>query len=113
MSPRAACWLDALGFEQVYDYTPGIADWKAAGRPLEGSPVSMQVAADATRPDIPTASPEDRLATERDRTAAAGWDETLVLDCDGVVVGRLRGHTWDQARSVRVVEVIEPGPTTV
>ncbi len=36
MSPRAACRLEALGFEQVYDYVLGIADWNAAGIPIEG-----------------------------------------------------------------------------
>ncbi len=113
MSPRAACRLDALGFEQVYDYTLGIADWKAAGEPIEGPPVDMQVVADATRPDIPTASPQERLGAARDRTETAGWDEALVIDCDGVVVGRLRGDIWDRDSNLQVVEVMEPGPTTV
>jgi rhodanese-related sulfurtransferase len=31
MSPRAACRLEAIGFEEVYDYATGISDWKAAG----------------------------------------------------------------------------------
>jgi CBS domain-containing protein len=113
MSPRAACRLDALGFEQVYDYTLGVADWKAAGEPIEGPSVNVQVVADATRPDIPTANLQERLGTVRDRTVAAGWDEALVVDCDGVVVGRLRGDIWDQDRNSRLVEVMEPGPTTV
>ena len=113
MSPRAACRLDALGFEKVHDYTLGIADWKAAGEPIEGPPIGVQVVADATRPDIPTASPQERLGTVRDRTEAAGWDEALVLDCEGLVVGRLRGRIWGQDRRLAVVEVMEPGPTTV
>ena len=113
MSPRAACRLDALGFEQVYDYTLGIADWKAAGGSIEGQIETMQVVADAIRPDIPTAKPEEPLGSVWERTEAAGWDEALVIDCDGVVVGRLRGHAWDRASNVPVVEVMEPGPTTV
>lgn len=36
MSPRAACQLERFGFTQVYDYTLGLADWKAAGREIEG-----------------------------------------------------------------------------
>ena len=31
MSPRAACRLAALGFEQVYDYMPSKVDWLARG----------------------------------------------------------------------------------
>ena len=36
MSPRAAWRLESFGFEQVYDYVAGKADWGAAGLPLEG-----------------------------------------------------------------------------
>src|SRR6266540_5214701 len=36
MSPRAASLLETLGFEQVYDYVAGKADWGAAGLPLAG-----------------------------------------------------------------------------
>ena len=113
MSPRAACRLDALGFIEVHDYTLGIADWKAAGEPIDGPPVGVQVVADATRPDIPTAGPEELLGTVKDRAEAAGWDEALVLDCGGVVIGRLRGPTWNQDGRTPVVEIMEPGPTTV
>jgi CBS domain-containing protein len=35
-----------------------------------------------------------------------------VVDCDGIVIGRLRGAAWDQDRSLRVEEVMELGPTT-
>jgi hypothetical protein len=113
MSPRAACRLDALGFEQVYDYSLGKADWKAAGEPLEGSSGDVQVVADATRPDVPTSGQEEQLGTVWERTSAAGWDEALVLDCEGVVIGRLRGRTWDRDPGMRVEEVMEAGPTTV
>jgi hypothetical protein len=30
MSPRAACRLDTLGFEHVYDYLTGKFDWSRA-----------------------------------------------------------------------------------
>jgi len=113
MSPRAACRLEALGFEKVYDYTLGIADWKAANLPIEGQPPEAQVVGDVTRPDIPTARPEELLGEVRDRTTEAGWDEAFVLDCDGIVVGRLRGETWQQSKTLRVDAVMELGPTTV
>jgi 3-mercaptopyruvate sulfurtransferase SseA len=51
MSPRAACRLEAIGITDVYDYVLGIADWKAAGLPIEGEPIATQFIADATRPD--------------------------------------------------------------
>ena len=47
MSPRAACQLEELGFDQVYDYELGIADWKAAGLPVEGDGLVIQMVTDA------------------------------------------------------------------
>ena len=113
MSPRAACRLEAIGFEEVYDYTAGIADWKAAGLDLEGSEDQGMRIAEATRPDVPTASPDDAIGPARGRTLAADWDEAIVVDCDGVVVGRLRGTVWDRADDESVGTVMELGPTTV
>ncbi|NNL68486.1 MAG: CBS domain-containing protein [Acidimicrobiia bacterium] len=113
MSPRAACRLEALGFEQVYDYTAGIADWKAAGLPVEGTESPGLRIADATRPDIPTAQPHETVGTARQRASEAGWDEALVVDCEGIVVGRLRGSAWEADDELTVDAVMELGPTTV
>ncbi len=113
MSPRAACRLEALGFEQVYDYTAGIADWKAAGLNVDGTEDPGLRVADATRPDILTARPHETLGTVRQRAKEAGWDEALVVDCDGIVVGRLRGSAWDADNESTVDAVMELGPTTV
>src|SRR3954463_5877370 len=35
LSPGAACRLEILGFEAVYDYVPGKVDWIARGLPTE------------------------------------------------------------------------------
>ena len=113
MSPRAACRLEAFGFERVYDYTAGIADWRAAGLPIEGEVPASLVVMDATRSDVPTAQPDDLIGDVLARTRAAGWDEALVLDCNDVVVGRLRGSVWDSDAGSRVDAVMESGPTTV
>ena len=113
MSPRAACRLEAIGFETVYDYTAGIADWKAAGLGVEGSEDPGLRIADATRPDIPTALSHETLGTARRRVDESGWDEALVVDCDGLVVGRLRGTPWDADDHQTVDTVMEAGPTTV
>lgn len=113
MSPRAACRLEALGFERVYDYVAGIADWKAAGLPVEGSAPDVQQVADATRPDIPTCNLQDTLGDIRSRTFAAGWDECVVVDCDGVVVGRLRDQAWQADTAATAEQVMESGPSTV
>lgn len=38
-SPQAARRLEALGYENVYDYEDGDQDWMAAGRPIERAAV--------------------------------------------------------------------------
>ena len=113
MSPRAACRLETLGFEQVYDYVGGIGDWKAAGLRVEGSAEHVHTVADATRPDVPTCPPRDTVGDARRHSVDAGWDECIVVDCDGIVVGRLRNQAWDAADVDTVESVMESGPTTV
>jgi len=113
MSPRAACRFEAIGFTDVYDYTLGIADWKAAGLPVEGRQSTMPLVSDATRPDIPTATPDETVGAISDRAQAAGWTEAVVVDCNEVVVGRLRGSAWQRDRSMPVEQIMEQGPTTV
>lgn len=34
-SPKAARKLDALGYDEVYDYEAGKRDWRSAGKPIE------------------------------------------------------------------------------
>lgn len=34
-SPKAAARMEELGYEQVFDYEAGKADWKGAGYPVE------------------------------------------------------------------------------
>ena len=113
MSPRAACRLESLGFRQVYDYVLGIADWRAAGLPVEGHSPPAQRVADATRPDIPTCAIDEDLEEVRRRTFDAGWDECIVVDDEGIVVGRLRGQAWAAEDATAIEQVMESGPTTV
>jgi CBS domain-containing protein len=113
MSPRAACRLEQLGFERVYDYVGGIADWKAAGLRVEGDGKQGLRVADATTGDAPTCDVGERVGEVRDRARAAGWETCVVVAGDGVVVGRLRSPAWDTEASAMVGELMEPGPSTV
>ena len=72
MSPRAAWRLEGLGFEKVYDYVPGKADWFASGFPKEGKLASVPTIGDAVRPDVPTCAPAEKVEIARDRVRAAG-----------------------------------------
>ena len=113
MSPRAACRFERFGFETVYDYVGGIADWKAAGLPVEGRGSLVQKVGDAIRADIPTSTPNEAIGEVRRRTFAAGWHQCIVLDCDRLVIGLLRNQAWESDPTQPVEAVMEPGPATV
>lgn len=112
MSPRAACRLEALGFTRVYDYVDGIADWKAASLPLEGTKDQPPRVADATRTDVPTCQP-DATVGQVGSLLANEWDVCVVVDCDRVVVGRLRQSTLGKDDGTKVDGLMEAGPGTV
>lgn len=113
MSPRAACRLEALGFTRVYDYVDGIADWTAAGLPTEGTKQMPLRVVDAIRSDIPTCRPDTPIREISALLAGTSWDVCAVVDCDGVVVGRLRGTVLESSDDRPVEDHMEPGPGTL
>ena len=80
MSPRSAWRLEGLGFERVYDYVPGKADWFASGLPF--------------RPNKPV---EKMLKGMQARGASA----VLVTTSDGGLVGLLYRKDVEQLVGVR------------
>src|SRR5437868_6288739 len=113
MSPRAAWRLETLGFDQVYDYAAGKADWGAAGLPRQGTVASGPSASDAADPDVPTCSLQDDLPSVRARVRASGWDQCIVVSEQRIVLGRL-GRNALAADDLRSVEdAMSPGPSTV
>lgn len=113
MSPRAACRLIGHGFEVVYDYVNGITDWMGAGLPFEGEGTGEPVAGDVMRSDIPTCRPDETIAAVRAKVEAAGWEDCIVLECEGLAVGRLRQKHWSANGDSRVEDVMEVGPSSV
>ncbi len=110
MSPRAAARLEAIGFEDVYDYTAGKADWGASGLPLEGRPGPR--ASELARADAPTCGAGERLQPVRARVLESGWDTCLVVDRERVVVGRLGRRALAREDDVAVEEAMSEGPRT-
>jgi Mg/Co/Ni transporter MgtE len=113
MSPRAAWRLETLGFDHVYDYAAGKADWGAAGLPREGRTASEPSAGDAADQNTPTCSLTDRLQAVRQRVRASGWDQCIVVNDHRIVLGRLGRNAIATDDERTVEEAMQEGPSTV
>jgi rhodanese-related sulfurtransferase len=111
MSPRAATWLELLGFE-VYDYALSKVDWMAHGLPLEGTAADRPTALSFARDDVATCSRTDRAEEIKQQVDASPYGFALVL-ADRVVLGRVRRSRLDDAQPETSAEsLMEPGPST-
>ena len=84
MSPRAAWRLEAAGFDPVYDYAPGKADWLAADLPFQGT---AELAGMFTRRGVATVAEITPAAEALRLLDAQGFGPVLVLNQAGVVMG--------------------------
>ncbi len=112
MSPRAAWRLEGLGFEKVYDYVPGKADWAASGLPTEGTLAAVTSAGDAARRDVPTCAPEEKASEAWEHARRAGWDRCVVVNGERVVLGLLREKDLTSDPGASVEDVMRDGPAT-
>src|SRR5918994_392487 len=112
MSPRAASRLESIGFEQVYDYVAGKANWGSAGLPLEGAEESERRAGAHVRTDVPTCRPHDRLREVCERLDESGWDTCFVVDERRVVLGRLGRRATRGREDVTAEQAMTLGPST-
>jgi Mg/Co/Ni transporter MgtE len=112
MNARAAWRLERLGFERVYRYAPGKADWLAAGLPTEGHDAATLRAGTVARRDVATCGPGDRVGDAAAKSKSTGADVCIVVNEERVVLGRLRGDALAQNPEAIVEEIMEEGPTT-
>lgn len=113
MSPRAASRLESIGFQQVYDYVAGKADWGSAGLPLDGTNGSETRAGAHVRTDVPTCRLDQRLREVCERLDESGWDTCFVVDEQGVVLGRLGRRAIRDREDVTAEQAMTPGPSTI
>jgi len=113
MSPRAACRLEALGFEHIYDYMPGKVDWLARGLGLEGEKTGERHAADVARDDVATCGLAERTGAVRERVEASPYGFGFVVGEGGTLLGRLGKTALEGDPETRVEQAMEPGPSTV
>jgi hypothetical protein len=112
MSPRAACRLVTLGFEHVYDYTPGKVDWMARAFKMEGEKADASRAIDFARQDAVTCRLDDMVGSVRPQVEASPHGFAFVTTADGILFGRLRKTTLEGDPDRRAGDVMEPGPST-
>src|SRR5215204_2767146 len=112
MSPRAAWRLEGLGFERVYDYVPGKADWLASGLPKEGRLALSPTIGEVAWRDVPTCAPVEKFGAVRQRVRKAGWDRCVVINKERIVLGLLREKELSSDPKSPVEEAMRNGPAT-
>jgi CBS domain-containing protein len=112
MSPRAAWRLESLGFTEVYDYVAGKQNWLAFGLPMEGRLADVPTAGSVARPDVPTASLEERLGDVRARVEGSGFDTAVVVSEERIVLGILRPKHLGADPEATVEAAMSPGAST-
>ena len=113
MSPRAACRLETLGFDKVYDYVPGKVDWLAHNLPTDGDHADRLTAGKLVRDDVPTASLDEDLASIRARLQESDYGFALVLSTQEILLGRLRASAIAATGITSVEAAMDAGPSTV
>src|SRR5688500_3212033 len=116
MSPRAACRLEALGFDPrlVFDYVEGKAEWLANGLPREGKNATVLYAGEVVDADPPTCALAPPVAGSRAILEGSRYGFCLVLSARRIVLGRVRGSMLVYADTAATAEaVMEAGPSTV
>jgi CBS domain-containing protein len=102
----------SIGFEQVYDYTAGKADWGSFGLPLEGTEGGETRVGAHVRSDVPNCRTDDRLQVVCERLDETGWDTCFVLDDEGVVLGRIGRRAIRSREDITAEQAMTPGPST-
>ena len=111
LSARAAWRLESMGFQEVYRYTPGKADWLAAGWETEGTDAKKIRIRQMIHKDVPTCSLRERLEDVKSRRRHE--DLCIVVNDRNIVLGVIQGEAWDASPQLRVVDVMKPGPRTL
>jgi rhodanese-related sulfurtransferase/CBS domain-containing protein len=111
MSPRAAARLDSLGFV-AYDYAASKVDYLARGLPREGEKANEKRAIDLLRKNVVRCGLGDPIGRVRAQVEDSPYRFALVLDEDGILLGRLR-HAALEGDAATAEDAIEAGPSTI
>src|SRR2546428_10661941 len=110
MSPRAAWRLEALGFEHVYDFVGGKAEWRERDLATEGNGPFQLVAGQALRPPTATCRPTTLAGQVRTELPAGPDSIGAGTNGAGIRVGRVRWEDLPAHADVVVDDFILRGP---
>ena len=103
-----------MGFSDVYDFVDGKIEWMINGLPVEGNGPHFAMAGEvATRDGVHTCVPGSMVRESVREMEERGESFCLVLNGEGIVLGRLRKKQLDLDSGDLVETVMETGPTTV
>lgn len=103
-----------MDFTDVYDYVNGKVEWMVKGHPVEGTGPHHAMAGEvATKDGLHTCVLGSSVGDSARAMAQSGDSFCLVLNDEGVVLGRLRKKHLDAKSEEIVDDVMETGPTTV
>jgi predicted transcriptional regulator len=111
LSSRAAWRLETLGFDKVFYYKPGKADWLACGLPVEKEKPEATVLDRMTK-QIPTCHLNDSVSEASERAEKLGWNICPVINEKRIVLGLIREEMWKN-RAGSVEQCMETAPTTL
>jgi rhodanese-related sulfurtransferase len=112
VSARAAWRLESMGFQEVYRYTPGKADWLAAGWHTEGTQAKRTRIRQMIHKDVATCALRERLEDVKSRRRP-NQEICVVVNDRNIVMGVIQGETWDANPLARVADIMQPGPQTI
>ena len=91
VSARAAWRLESMGFQEVYRYTGGKADWLAAGWETEGTASQTPRLKQHLQKDVFTCSQRERMEDVKTRRRP-NQDICVVVSDRNIVLGAIRGE---------------------
>ncbi len=111
MSARAAARLASLGFNQLYRYQAGKADWLAAGLAREGRDTGTPRTADVADRDVATCQLDEDATALLTRLRERNSEIAVVIDDQRVVLGLVQAE--DLKANAVIEQIMEPAPLTI
>ena len=96
----------------MFDYAAGKLDWLAAGLPAEGRRPDLSRIGHLAVREVPTCGLSDDVETVRTGLRESAWDFCLVLNDEGIVLGRVGLADLAATRAATAAQAMKEGPST-